>query len=397
MVKPAPVGRFRPASPRTALVVGVLVLLAVAAAVPLDIASHAISQGVVVLPFGAVGFVVARRQSRNPIGWILLALTLAFWLSTDGGSYAVLYYHQGHRGLPLARVGAFLAAWWIWLLLLLPLPIALFPDGRLTRRWRWVVFAYLAAAAVFVALSTWQDATGVVARHVQVDSQGQLLSTERGGSGTSVVKGVGAALFVVFCVGCVVRQIVSYMRSAGEYRQQLKWLLSGGAISIIGLILAIAIGNSSVLALHVVGSIGFFSVGALPLGIGVGILKYRLFEIDRLISRTVSYLILTGLLAAVFVGIVALTTNVLPFSSPVGVAASTLAAAGLFNPLRLRVQRLVDRRFNRARYDADAIVAAFTSRLRDAVDLDTVRGELLEAVTRAVQPAHASVWIRPPR
>ena len=129
---------------------------------------------------------------------------------------------------------------------------------------------------------------------------------------------------------------------------------------------------------------------------GVGILKYRLYEIDRLISRTISYAILTGLLAGVFLGIVGLTTHVLPFSSPVGVAASTLAAAALFNPLRLRVQRLVDRRFNRARYDADAIVAAFTLRLRDAVDLDTVRHELLAAVDGAVKPAHASVWIRPP-
>jgi hypothetical protein len=119
--------------------------------------------------------------------------------------------------------------------------------------------------------------------------------------------------------------------------------------------------------------------------------------IDRLISRTLSYLIITGLLAGVFVGIVVLTTDVLPFSSPVGVAASTLAAAALFNPLRLRVQRLVDRRFNRARYDAEAIVAAFTMRLRDAVDLDTVRHELLAAVDGAVQPAHASLWLRPVR
>jgi len=395
-VQPEAVGRFRLASPRTALVVGAVALLVVAAAVPLDIGSHGISQGVVVLPFGVVGFVVARRQSRNPIGWILLGLTLAFWLSTDGGTYAVLYYHQGHRGLPLPRVGAFLAAWWVWLLLLLPLPIALFPDGCMSRRWRRVVWVYLAVVAVFVALSTWQDVTGVVARHVQVDSQGQLLSTE-GGSGSSAVKGVGAFLFVAFCVACVVRQIVSYRRSAGEYRKQLKWLLSGGAISIIGLLLAIAIGNSNVFVLHVIGSAGFFSVGALPLGLGVGILKYRLYEIDRLISRTVSYLILTGLLVGVFAGIVVLTTRVLPFSSPVGVAASTLAAAALFNPLRLRVQRLVDRRFNRARYDAEAIVATFTFRLREAVDLDTVRSELLQAVNGAVQPAHASVWIRPSR
>jgi hypothetical protein len=144
-------------------------------------------------------------------------------------------------------------------------------------------------------------------------------------------------------------------------------------------------------------NVGILLLIALPVAIGVGILKYRLYEIDRLISRTLSYAILTGLLVGVFIGIVVLATDVLPFSSPVAVAASTLAAAALFNPLRLRIQRLVDRRFNRARYDAEAIVGAFTLRLRDAVDLDTVRGELLQAVTRAVQPAHASVWIRPPR
>jgi hypothetical protein len=129
--------------------------------------------------------------------------------------------------------------------------------------------------------------------------------------------------------------------------------------------------------------------------IGIGILKWRLYDIDRLISRTLSYAVLTALLVGTFVGLVALTTDLLPFSSTVGVAASTLAAAALFNPLRIRVQRLVDRRFNRARYDADAAVAAFAARLRDAVDLETVRSELLAAVNRAVEPAHATIWLRP--
>jgi hypothetical protein len=97
-----------------------------------------LSQGIVVVPFGVVGYVVARRQPHNPIGWILLALTLAFLLSADGGSYAVLYHHRGDHGLPFPRAGVFLGAWWVWLLLLLPLPVGLFPDGRLSPRWRWV-------------------------------------------------------------------------------------------------------------------------------------------------------------------------------------------------------------------------------------------------------------------
>lgn len=123
--------------------------------------------------------------------------------------------------------------------------------------------------------------------------------------------------------------------------------------------------------------------------------RWPTYEIDRLISRTLSYAILTGLLAGTFIGLIALSTDALALSGRVGVAASTLAAAALFNPLRVRVQRLVDRRFNRARYDAAATVAAFTARLRDAIELDTIRGDLLEAVNRAVEPTHASVWIKP--
>jgi hypothetical protein len=141
-------------------------------------------------------------------------------------------------------------------------------------------------------------------------------------------------------------------------------------------------------------AVTLLGVAALPVSIGAGIMRYRLYEIDRLISRTLSYTIVTGTLVGVFVGLVLLTTRVLPFSSPVGVAASTLAAAALFNPLRRRVQRLVDRRFNRARYDAEATVASFSARLRDAVQVDVVRDDLLGVVAHALEPAHLSLWIR---
>jgi len=133
----------------------------------------------------------------------------------------------------------------------------------------------------------------------------------------------------------------------------------------------------------------------LPISIGVGVLKYRLYEIDRLVSRTLSYAIVTGLLVGVYVAMIALTTRLIPLSSSVGVAASTLAAVGLFTPVRRRVQHRVDRRFNRASYDAEAMVGSFTSRLRDAVNLDAVRGDLLGAVNAAVEPSHLSLWIRP--
>jgi hypothetical protein len=127
----------------------------------------------------------------------------------------------------------------------------------------------------------------------------------------------------------------------------------------------------------------------------VAILKYRLYDIDRIISRTLAYAIVTGLLVGLYAGLVLLATEVLRVHTPVAVAAATLAAAALFSPVRRRVQRLVDRRFNRARYDADRTVAAFAARLQDAVDLDSVRADLAGVVQAALEPAHLAVWIQP--
>ena len=166
------------------------------------------------------------------------------------------------------------------------------------------------------------------------------------------------------------------------------------AACVFGLTFSLVFGDASSTVVRVASAFGYFGVLAVPVSIGVGILKYRLYDVDRLLSRTVSYALLTGALLAVFFGIVLVATRVLPFSSPVGVAASTLAAAALFNPLRRRLQRGVDRRFNRARYDAEAIVAGFSSQLRGAVDLESVRAELLVAVDQAIEPAHASLWLR---
>jgi hypothetical protein len=129
----------------------------------------------------------------------------------------------------------------------------------------------------------------------------------------------------------------------------------------------------------------------------VAVLRYRLYEIDKIISRTLAYAIVTGLLVGVYAGLVLLATQVLKVHTPVAVAASTLAAAALFAPLRSRVQRLVDRRFNRTRYDADQTLTAFAARLKDAVDQDAVRADLLRVVQRSLEPTHASVWLKPTR
>jgi hypothetical protein len=361
-----------------ALAAAVVTLGLTVAAVPLTVISGAQSSGLPAVPFGIVGYLVASRQRRNPIGWILLALALLFLLASDAGQYAFMAYRQGYH-LPLPRVAVFLAAWWIWLAVLLPLPVGLFPDGRLSRRWRLVLYGYLAVCLGLLATITSRDVAGIGARRIQIDSTGELVST----GSPSGLAGVLYGLLLAFCLIWVVRPLLGFRHSTGDYRQQLKWLLAGGTICLAGFVLTLA-GSS----------FAFAGILALPLGMGVGILRYRLYEIDRLISRTLSYALLTGLLVGVFAGLVLLTTRVLPFSSPVGVAASTLAAAGLFSPLRTRLQRLVDRRFNRARYDAEALVAAFSTRLRDTVDVETVLDELAAHAARSLEPAHVSVWVR---
>ena len=192
----------------------------------------------------------------------------------------------------------------------------------------------------------------------------------------------------VFWVLFVTRQVLSWRRATGERRAQLKWLMAGSAITVIGLAAGFAFQSGMLNTVCLI--VGLFS---LPVCISFAILKYRLYDIDRLISRTLSYAVVTGLLIGVYAGLVLLATEVFRFHSTVAVAVSTLAVAALFNPLRRRVQHVIDRQFNRARYDADRIVTAFAALLKDEVDLDSIREDLAGAVHQALEPAHVSVWV----
>ena len=374
--------------PRLALVLSGLMVVLIAVNVPLALDAHSASFGnvagtsLLMLPFAVVGVIVARRQPRNAIGWALLGLALGMMLSTVASNYSVIAFRQDHPGLPLARLAVALTQSWITLILLLPIPILLFPDGALpSRRWRPTLWLYVALGVAFVGVIGYGDAGAFTEAHVRVDSSGELASLGSGGGGLESLLAVAYAIVIA---SWLVAKILDYRRSTGVRRQQLKWLWAGGGISVVALIITVSVNGSFV----------FLGIAALPLSIGVGILKYRLYEIDRLISRTLSYAIVTGMLVALFVGLVSLTTDVLPFSSPVGVAASTLAAAALFNPLRRRVQHTVDRRFNRARYDSEAIIESLSRRLREAVDLDAVENGLRQAIGSAVEPSHLTVWIR---
>jgi hypothetical protein len=386
--------RLAPSLPRVAAVVGFVVLgLVVAFFVLAGLVHqltlrHVLAGSTLVLAFGVVGVVVAHRQPRNRIGWILLGFIILLGVSNIAGFYAVLDYRLGHRGLPLAPVAVVLAnTAWLPALAAAPLIILLFPDGQLpTPRWRWVLWAYAGLIACVMAVVAAQPIAAVADHDIRLDPSGNLTSSGRL-PGWLANPPVWIGAVVVFslagiALSAVGRQVLSWRQARGERRQQLKWLAFGAAVTVAWLI------GMLMVNLPLVG------IAALPVSMGIAILKYRLYDIDRIISRTLSYAIVTGLLVGAYAGLVLLATRVLAFSSTIAVAASTLAAAALFNPLRRRVQRSVDRRFNRARYDADQTVAAFAVRLKDAVDLDSVRYDLATVVQKALEPAHVSVWIR---
>jgi hypothetical protein len=397
---------FRLASPATVLVLAVLVLALLAAGWPLARLAHLnvnASNGVVpwwlLTPFGVVGFVVAWRRPGNPLGWCLVGLAVAGALSEDGSFYAVADYRLRHGTLPLGWVAMLAQPGWAIAIALIAVALLLFPDGRLAfPRLRWVLWLYLAIAVVWMGSAYGITLDAIVRHDIRVDPGGNLLALGNSASSPAwwnVLQNVGLFVLGLSTLLSLTGQVASYRRSSGERRQQLKWLLGGFAAGLAGVVAAIALGNQAGflgVAVHVAVVVGVF---ALPVSMGVAILKYRLYDIDRVLSRTLAYAIVTGLLIGMYAGLVLLAQQVLRFSSPVAVAASTLAAAALFNPVRRRVQHAVDRRFNRARYDADQTVAAFAARLQDAVDLDTIRADLAGVVQTALEPAHIGVWPAP--
>jgi hypothetical protein len=398
-------GRFRSVSSVTALVAGGLILALVVVDVPLARLAHqslnasgGSSPVWYSAALGVVGFVVASRKPGNPLGWIMLAAAAVSSLSQDASFYMVADYRLRHGGLPLGWIAVLAQPGWAVSIVLSGLLVLLFPDGRPpSPRWRWVLWLYLAAATLYL-VGVLVASVGAIAGHdIRVDASGNLLvlSHPTGSSmWWSVVEGVFLPVVAVCWLGSVVAQVASYRRSSGIRRQQLKWLLAGSATALIGVPLTIYLSGMRGLPGLAGGITGAVALLAIPVCMGVAILRYRLFDIDRIISRTLAYAIVTGLLVGLYAGIVLLATREVSINEPVAVAGSTLAVAALFNPLRRRVQRAVDRRFNRARYDADRIVAAFAARLQDAASPDSVQDELASTVQNALEPAYLSVWLR---
>lgn len=323
-----------------------------------------------------VGALVAARTG-NRLGWLFLAASVA-------GALSVLAVEYAGR-VPAAELPAARWVGWIFpvilgmeqpLIFLIPL---LFPDGRPpSPRWRPVVWAAIAASGVnmvSVALSDTDFSTNFPRLRDPVTVVAPL------GTAYNLSQEAGLAVLVAGAASMIVR----FRRSRRDERLQLKWFLYAAAVVAVALAIGSQLSNNPLPVFDI-------AFPLLPAAVGIAILKYRLYDIDRLISRTLAYAIVTGLLVGVYAGPVLLATEVFRFHTPVAVAAATLAAAALFNPVRRHVQRAVDRRFNRVRYDADQTVAAFASSLREAVDPDTVRAGLLAVVSRAVEPAHVALW-----
>jgi hypothetical protein len=213
----------------------------------------------------------------------------------------------------------------------------------------------------------------------------------------AAVSNTAIAVGLAGLLGCVVIAVWSLLvrarRGTSVERQQIKWLAYAGCLVAATLVPSTILSLSTGTAARIAEGALMVAIVTVPVAVAVAVLKYRLYDIDRVISRTLAYAIVTGLLAGIYAGLVLLATQVFRFHSTVAVAASTLAVAALFNPLRRRVQHVIDRRFNRARYDADRTVAAFAARLKDEVDLDSIRDDLAGAVHQTLEPAHVSVWI----
>jgi hypothetical protein len=330
--------------------------------------------------FCSVGALVAARRPDNAIGWIMLVAGVIHATGLAALEYLGWLGRADVATMPRGLVVYAEMSWLPGLIVLFTLVPLLFPTGRPpSRRWHVVVWmsaigAVTSVFAVAVGTRRWTD-FGVPNPLYQ--------------PALSRVIVIGGPLLVAGIVGSVVSVVVRYRRATGAPREQLRWFVWASVVATLVIAPEIAINAHNVLTV----ALQTIAVLSIPCAIGISILRYRLYDIDRLVSRTVSYAVITGLLVGVYVGFVALTTGLMPLSSSVGVAASTLAAAALFQPVRRRVQMGVDRRFNRERYDVTRTIEAFAVRLRDEVDPDVVTADLLTVTTRAMQPSTMSLWV----
>jgi hypothetical protein len=342
-----------------------------------------------VLAFSTVGVLVASRLPANPIGWLLLGAGLAYVV----GGISISYAESDARG-----GWATLASWvgeWVWIAGLGPVAtfgLLLFPDGHLpSRRWRpvaWLSGGGLALGVLGIALAPGRFEDLTIENPVGLDAVPWL---------PGLLAAVGGIALLTGLVGSIASLRARYRAARAEQRQQLKWLVY--AAGLVGLSVLVTLPMETFLGPDIVNltnTISSVAASTVPVAMGIAILRYRLYDIDLVIRRTLVYGVLTATLAGAYLGSV-LLIGLTVGRSGLAVAVSTLAVAGLFRPALGRIQAAVDRRFYRRRYDAAQTLEAFGGRLRDELDLEALGADLRGVVSDTVQPAHVSLWLRSPR
>jgi hypothetical protein len=350
--------------------------------------------GALAFPVGyaTVGLVLSLRRPANPIGWLYAASGLAWALDLPFEPWLEQLVRD-HWPLPVAAQLAAVAGGFLWgpgVGFGITLPFLLLPDGRLrSRGWRLVVVTAVTGAGLVLAAGILMP--GPLG---ETSIANPFALTGRAGTVATVLFDAGLALHAASAVAALVSLVLRFRSSRGVERQQLRWVAAGGTAAVAGLLPAILVGLG--IEPRVNDLVVYPAVLCVPVAVAVAVLRYRLWDLDRLVSRTVTYALVTGLLVLPYLLVVPVAGRLAAGTGSLGVAAATLAAAALFQPLRRRVQALVDRRFNRRRYDAARTLDRFAARLRHQVDLDALRAELLAVVDQTMQPTQASLWLRPP-
>jgi hypothetical protein len=346
-----------------------------------------------VLGFATVGLVVALRRPANPIGWLYGAAGLA-WAYTLPVEPWLDQLIREHRPLPLVAqvvAAAGTLGWAPAIALGVTLPALLLPNGQLrSRRWRLVVASSVTGVVLVIVAGSLSP--GPV-EELGIDNPLGLAGTA--GDVAAVLTVVGVVLHWLSLPPAAVCVVLRFRSSRGIERQQMRWVAAGAAAAVGGLLVSLPSGLG--IAPNWISHIVFPALLSVPVGVAVAVLRYRLWDLDRLVSRTVTYALVTALLIVPYLLVVPAASRLAAGSGSLAVAAATLAVAALFQPLRRRVQDLVDRRFNRRRYDAARTLDRFAARLRDQVDLDALHGELLGVVDQTMQPTRSTLWLRPPR
>jgi hypothetical protein len=348
------------------------------------------------IAFSLVGAVVASRRPRHRLGWIFCIVGLSQGLVTFTNEYAVYALWTAPGSVPGGPFMAWLTTWdWAGsapvVLTFVPL---LFPDGRLpSRRWRpvaWLSAVPIALLCGPIAILYWP------LRGPALVEPGDFSQPTPGA--LDVLYSMVGSLMLLCGLACALALLLRFRRARGVERQQLKWFVFAAAVTFIVWWVLDQLGARGV-RLGLAGVLSVFVAAAIPAAAGIAIVRYRLYDIDRLINRTLVYGLLTVVLGAVYAGAVLVLGQLfggLGDEPPSwAVAGATLAVAALFQPARRRIQAVVDRRFNRRKYDAARTVEAFSVRLRDEVDLDALTAELLVVVDQTIQPTRASLWLRP--